>query len=229
MASAIYGKDIKEIDADERFVGKTTILGSGYGMGALKFQAQLKNFGVEVPLDECQRIIDTYRETYERIPLLWEEARRAIIAMVKDESAPLGREGVLSVEGRDGIRLPNGLYLRYPNLRRWTNEDTGKVEYVYDTKKGKATIPNRIYGGKLIENICQALARIVIGDQMLLVSKKYRVVMTVHDAIASVVPVDERDRAKEFVELCMRMRPSWGPDLPLNCEAGYGFSYGDCK
>lgn len=229
MASAIYGKATQEIDADERFVGKTTILGSGYGMGAPKFQAQLKTFGVDIPLDECQRIIETYRETYPCIPRLWREAQQAIIAMANDESVTLGRDGVLSVEGKDGIRLPNGLYLHYPNLRRWQNEETGKVEYVYDTKKGKATIPNRIYGGKLVENICQALARIVIGEQMLMVAKKYRVVMTVHDAIGSIVPVDERDRAKEFVELCMRLRPQWGPDLPLNCEAGYGLSYGDCK
>jgi DNA polymerase I-like protein with 3'-5' exonuclease and polymerase domains len=76
--------------------------------------------------------------------------------------------------------------------------------------------------------VCQALARIVIGEQMLLVAKKYRVVMTVHDAIACIVPEAEAETAKEFVELCMRLRPAWAPELPLNCEAGYGQSYGDC-
>jgi DNA polymerase bacteriophage-type len=99
---------------------------------------------------------------------------------------------------------------------------------VYDTKKGKAVIPNRIYGGKVIENVCQALARIIIGEQMLMVAKKYRVVMTVHDAIACIVPTAEVETAKEYVEMCMRIRPSWGVELPLNCEAGYGESYGDC-
>jgi DNA polymerase len=99
---------------------------------------------------------------------------------------------------------------------------------VYDTKRGKATVPNRIYGGKVIENVCQALARIVIGDQMLMIAKKYPVVMTVHDAITCVVPETEVDTAKEFVELCMRLRPMWAPELPLNCEAGYGRSYGEC-
>jgi DNA polymerase I-like protein with 3'-5' exonuclease and polymerase domains len=53
--------------------------------------------------------------------------------------------------------------------------------------------------------------------------------MTVHDAIASIVKEDEADNAKELVEMCMKMRPKWALDLPLNCEAGYGLTYGDCK
>ena len=227
MASAIYGKDIEDITKDERFVGKTTILGCGYGMGAAKFQAQLKNFNVEITLDEAKRIIDTYRTTYPKIVELWKEAASALKAVLQNQQTTLGRGGVLKIEGKDGVLLPNGLYLRYPNLRLHESEE-GKAELVYDTKKGKAVIPNRIYGGKVIENVCQALARIIIGEQMLMVAKKYRVVMTVHDAIACIVPTAEVETAKEYVEMCMRIRPSWGVELPLNCEAGYGESYGDC-
>lgn len=222
MASAIYNKPIEDITKDERFVGKTTILGSGYGMGAVKFQKQLQNFGVAIEINEAKRIIDTYRTTYDWIPNLWNQANRALDAMYADMSEQLGRAGVLQVEGRKGIRLPNGLYLKYPNLRK-TNDG-----YVYDTKKGKAMIPTKIYGGKLIENVCQALARIIIGEQMLIIARKYRVVMTVHDAIACVAPIEQVNTAKEFVEICMRLRPDWAPDLPLNCEAGYGASYGNC-
>ena len=226
MASAIYGKPEAEITKDERFVGKTTILGAGYGMGANKFQAQLKTFGVETSLDECKRIIDVYRRTYPCIPELWKAASKAIEAINRNATTTLGRDGLLKVEGEKGIRLPNGLYMKYPNLREMrTNE---KLEYVYDTKKGKAIIPNRIYGGKVVENVCQALARIIIGDQMLVIAKKYKVAMTVHDAIACVVPENEVDSAKEFVELCMRIRSDWCTELPLNCEAGSGVSYGDC-
>ena len=226
MASAIYGKDVSEITKDERFVGKTTILGCGYGMGAAKFQAQLKNFNVAIDLDEAKRIIDTYRTTYPKITALWKEAGTALKAILQNQQTTLGRGGILKIEGNNGILLPNSLYLRYPNLRLVEKED--KAELVYDTKKGKAVLPTRIYGGKVIENVCQALARIVIGEQMLMVAKKYRVVMTVHDAIACIVPTEQVETAKEYVELCMRMRPSWGMELPLNCEAGYGPSYGDC-
>jgi len=227
MATAIYGKRIEEITKDERFVGKTTILGAGYGMGATKFQAQLKNFGVEVETEEAQRIINTYRNTYPKITQLWKDAGTALKAILQKQHATLGRDGVLKIEGEDGVRLPNGLYIRYPNLRLYESEE-GKAEIVYDTKKGKQVIPNRIYGGKLIENVCQALARIIIGEQMLMVAKKYKVVMTVHDAIALIVPEHEVETAKEYVELCMRLRPKWAPELPLNCEVGYGRSYGEC-
>jgi len=227
MASAIYGKSVNDITKDERFVGKTTILGCGYGMGASKFQAQLKNFNVAIELEEAKRIIDTYRTTYPKITELWKSAATALKAILQNQQTTLGRGGILKIEGNSGILLPNSLYLRYPNLRLVENEE-GKSELVYDTKKGKAVIPTRIYGGKVIENVCQALARIVIGDQMLMVAKKHRVVMTVHDAIACVVPTEQVETATEYVEMCMRTRPDWGMELPLNCEAGYGPSYGDC-
>jgi DNA polymerase len=227
MASAIYGKPEQDISTDERFVGKTTILGAGYGMGANKFKAQLKTFGVDISQDEAAYIIEVYRKTYPCIPILWKQAAEALTAIHNDQYTTLGRNGLLLVEGRKGIKLPNGLYIKYPNLRTQLNE-RGKQEMVYDSKRGKATIPNRIYGGKVIENVCQALARIVIGEQMLRVAKKYRVVMTVHDAIGCIVPEAEADTSKEYVELCMRLRPEWAMDLPLNCEAGVGKSYGDC-
>jgi len=227
MASSIYGKNQEEISKDERFVGKTTILGCGYGMGSKKFQTQLKTFNVEIEEGEATRIIQVYRETYDWIPQLWKQAGLALDAIINDQTAPIGRKGVLFVDGRKGIRLPNGLYVKYPNLRKMRNEQ-GKDEYVYDTKKGKAVIPNRIYGGKVIENVCQALARIIIGEQMLQVAKKYKVVMTVHDAIACVIPEQEAQTGQEYVEMCMRMRPKWAVDLPLSCESGVGKSYGEC-
>ena len=227
MASSIYVKAQEEITKDERFVGKTTILGCGYGMGSKKFQAQLKTFNVEIEDGEASRIIQVYRETYDWIPQLWRQAGSALDAILANQTTTLGRGGILIVEGAKGIRLPNGLYVKYPNLRKMRNEQ-GKDEYVYDTKKGKAVVPNRIYGGKVIENVCQALARIIIGEQMLQVAKKYKVVMTVHDAIACVIPEQEAETGQEYVEMCMRMRPKWAQDLPLSCESGMGKSYGEC-
>jgi DNA polymerase len=228
MASSIYGKPIDEIVKAERFVGKMTILGAGYGMGAMKFRAQLKNFGVVLSEEECMRIIRVYRETYPMIPRLWQQAGEALKAILGDRTAPLGREGVLLVEGTKGIRLPNGLYIKYPNLRWMETQENGRPKFVYDSKRGRAVVPSYIYGGKAVENVCQALARIAIGEQMLLIAKKHRVVMTVHDAIACVVPTAKADEAQKFVEAAMRMRPKWAPDLPLDCESGVGQSYGDC-
>ncbi len=156
MATAIYGKKISEITKDERFVGKTTILGCGYGMGAAKFQAQLKNFNVTIELDEAKRIIDTYRTTYPKITELWKSAASALKAVLQNQQTTLGRGGILKIEGSDGILLPNNLYLRYPNLRLLQN-DEGKTELAYDTKKGKALIPTRIYGKYFFSSKCHYL------------------------------------------------------------------------
>ena len=224
MASRIYNKPIEEVTDHERFVGKTTILGCGYGMGAAKFQAQLKTFNVDMELEECKRIIQVYRETYPMIPALWREAGEALDAIANNQTAPLGRDGVLIVKGYDGIQLPNGLTVKYPNLR-WQFSD-GKQEMVYDQKKGRATLTTRIYGGKCVENVCQALARIIIGEQMLMIARSRRVVMTVHDAVGCIAPVSEADDARKFVEDCMRIRPKWALGLPLNCESKMGASYG---
>jgi DNA polymerase len=227
MASKIYNKPEADITKDERFVGKTTILGCGYGMGAAKFKKQLKTFGVEISEEEAQSIIDTYRTSYPAIPKLWRKAGAILETIIGNLTEKFGRDDLLVAEGTKGILLPNGLYLRYPNLRTSKDED-GKPEYVYDTKKGKTTVPNRIYGGKVVENVCQALARIIIGEQMLLIAKKYKVVMTVHDAIGCVVPESDVDVALENIQMFMRVRPDWALELPLNCEAGAGKSYGDC-
>ena len=226
MASAIYGKPESEITDGERFVGKTTILGAGYGMGAAKFRMQLKTFGVDLSEEECERIISIYRETYPAIPKLWRQAARTLNAMMDGTTTPLGRAGVLLVTKGNSITLPNGLRLRYPNLREISTPEGDEI--VYDTRRGKAVIPNRIYGGKCVENCTQALARIIIGEQMIMVAKKYKVVMTVHDAIACVVPEEDAAVALEDIKTLMRVRPSWALELPLNCEAGFGKSYGDC-
>jgi DNA polymerase I-like protein with 3'-5' exonuclease and polymerase domains len=227
MASAIYDKPEDQINKEERFVGKTTILGAGYGMGAVKFKAQLKNFGVELEQDECDRIIKVYRETYPKIPKLWRKAGKMLDVVMGDQSSSFGRDDILEVEGKKGIKLPNGLYIKYPELRKETDED-GKTELLYKTRKGRTLIDTRIYGGKVIENVCQALARIVIGEQLLRVSQKYKVVMTVHDAIGCIVPEDEVEQGMRLVEKVMKIRPKWAPDLPLDCEGGFGDSYGAC-
>ena len=221
MASAIYRKAREEVTPPERFVGKTTILGAGYGMGSAKFQTQLKTFGVSVSAEESARIIATYRETYPWIPALWKSGSTAIDAMSKGRTATWGN-GCITI-GAEGILMPNGMYQRYPNLRKMRDNE-GKDQYIYDSRKGAV----KLYGGKLAENICQGLARCIIGEQLIKISRKYRVVLTVHDAVACVAPKEEAEEAMAYVMECMRFVPSWAQGIPLNCEAGIGESYGDC-
>jgi DNA polymerase I-like protein with 3'-5' exonuclease and polymerase domains len=223
MASAIYGKVEDDITKDERFVGKTTILGAGYGMGAVKFQAQLKTFGFNMDLDEARRVIDIYRRTNNQITSLWRQAQNVVACLTRGDPAPLGRPGVLSVvPDATAIKLPSGLLMRYDDLK-FTQAENG-VEYHYKTRRGRT----KIYGGKVVENACQAIARCIIGEQMLKISKKYRVVLTVHDAITCVVRESDKEEAQAFIEECMRWVPDWATGLPVNCESGMGLSYGDC-
>jgi DNA polymerase len=223
MASAIYSKSAEEITKEERFVGKTTILGAGYGMGAQKFRAQLKTFGTEVSEDEARHIIAVYRSTYPFVTGLWREAQVALEAMSKGYTTSLGKEGVLTlVPSERGIRLPSGLLMRYDQLIA-TKDEKG-MQYQYKTRYGW----NKIYGGKVIENVCQAIARCIIGEQMINIAKKYQVVLTVHDAIACVVKDEEVLEAQAYIEECMKWTPDWAEGLPVNCESGYGKSYGDC-
>ena len=222
MGAAIYRKAPSEITKEERFVGKTTILGAGYGMGAQKFQAQLKTFGTQIDEGEARHIVDVYRSTYMNIPKLWEQGGSAIEAMINNQSVTFGT-GAVVVSGSKGILMPNGLYQRYPHLRQIQDSD-GRYQYVYDARRGV----NKIYGGKLVENICQGIARCIIGEQMIKIAKRYKVVLTVHDAIACVALEKEAQEAVAYVEECMKWVPEWALGLPLSCEVGFGKSYGEC-
>lgn len=219
MASSIYNKAQEEITAEERFVGKTTILGAGYGMGATKFALQLKTFGVEIDDAEAARIIQVYRDTYKQIPRLWKEANSALNALIEKKAAPVGCQPQALCLTESGFLLPSGLYLNYRDLQ------PAEDGFTYYSRAGRI----KIYGGKVIENVCQALARCIIGEQMLRISKRYRVALTVHDAVMAVVPEEQEKEALLYINECMRWRPSWASTLPLACELGMGKSYGDCS
>lgn len=225
MAAAIYGVLEEDVTKDQRFVGKTTVLGAGYGMGGEKFQLALKNSGVELSVDECKRIITIYRETNDAISGLWRAAGIMLRYLVRGDAMEFGRDGVLGVDTRaPGIILPNGLLIRYDELQEQENEKGG-TEYSYKTRIGHT----RIYGGKVVENVTQALARLIIGEQMLRIAKKYRVVLTVHDSIVCCVPDNEAEACKAYVEECMRWVPAWAEGLPVDCEAGIGKNYGETE
>jgi DNA polymerase len=224
MASAIYNKPREKVTTQERFVGKTTVLGCGYGMGKDKFKAQLKVFGVDITIDNAAHIVDTYRRVYPKIPELWRQADNVLRIMYEGKyTAPLGKDEVFQVNPLlGGIVSPNGMVIKYLGLSK--RIENNLIKFVYQTRTGMMNI----YGGKVIENVVQHLARCVIGEQMLKISKRYRVVFTVHDAIACIAPEAEAEEARAHVEECMRYTPTWAEGLPLACESGVGKNYGEC-
>ena len=220
MASSIYGKESSEITDGERFVGKTTILGAGYGMGSTKFGIQLRTFGVEIADAEASRIIDVYRSRYPFIPQLWKEANSSLEALRTKRTAQVGCQPQALTLTEHGFLLPSGLYLNYPDL-----QVDSENQYSYASRRGRI----KIYGGKVVENLCQALARCIIGEQMLRIAKRYKVALTVHDAVMAVVKEEEQNEAMVYIDECMKWRPRWAQELPLACELGVGKSYGDCS
>lgn len=226
FASEVYGYPVSKANPVERFVGKTCILGLGYGTGALKLQHTLKTTppGAVVNEEEAKRIVGVYRDKNHAVIDLWREGDEAITCMANwGNTKPFyyGNHKCLSIE-EEGVRLPNGLCIRYPGLKLDTSE--AKSKYVYFSRKG----PVNLWGGSLVENVVQALARIVVGQQMLEIKKRYPVKLTVHDAAVVVAPEAEKDEALAYIIECMSKPPEWARGLPVSCEAKFAQSYGEC-
>ena len=223
-ATKFYGREITKEDKLERFVFKTVVLGCGYQTGGAKLQITLKasNPSVEVSLETATGFVDAYRAAVPRIVGLWAQAEEALDCMYRDKTMWLGREGVAMVEGKKGIRLPSGLYLSYPELTKYKN-DKGYNAWKYKTETGWVDI----YGGKLVENLIQALARIIVMKQLVKISARKKVALTVHDSVVTVCPETEVDETVRFVEACMRWVPSWAQGCPINCESFVGRNYGE--
>jgi len=224
MAAQIYGVAPDQVDKTQRQVGKTVILGAGYGVGHAKLRLFLKTGAkVEVSEEEAKRIIDTYRRTYYRIPELWKRADTALAMLAAQMPMPVDAQQLVHVVPGKGLSLPSGLHIQYPDLRQFADEE-GQLRWHY-TSRGRIVA---VYGGKCVENFTQAVARCVVGEQMLRIAKRYTPVLTVHDAVACIAPEEEAEEAQRYVEECMSWRPRWAGTLPLACEAGRGASYGDC-
>lgn len=221
FASKVYGFEVSKEFPTERFVGKTCVLGLGYGTGAAKLRHTLATQppGADIELEESERIVRLYRDSNYRIVDLWGECNQTLRDLCAGVGKPyyLGKHKCVIVCD-EGLKLPNGMYIRYKDLRA---DGRG---HVYSSRKG----PVNIWGGAMVENVVQALARIIVGEQMRWISKQYRVALTVHDAAVLVVPETELSAAKEYVELCMSTPPAWAKGLPVACELKFSESYGRC-
>lgn len=223
FASKVYGRAITKKDKLERFVGKVSVLGLGFQMGHNKFQNTLAlgNMGPPVFFEEalCKQIVNTYRRENYKIAQGWDFCSKVILPAMSR-----GVEGSHKCISwaKDCIFLPNGVKLKYPKLRCEKNEESGWDEWTYE-RKGERV---KIYGGLLTENIVQALARIIVAEQMLDISHLgWRVVTMTHD---EVVCIAKNARAKKcFADMTriMKTPPAWCADIPLNCEGGHANNY----
>jgi DNA polymerase len=224
MASAIYGIPVEQVTKDQRFIGKICVLGLGYGMGPNKLQQTLKQgtMGppVDISLEECRRIVNIYRSRNYKIKNLWKIMDGIIASMLTGTS---GEFGPLTY-GKGYIQLPSGLFLQYYGLHgeaEVRHDDLVVNEATYLTRQGRS----KIYGGLLTENVVQALARCIIADQMLEISKRYRVVTSTHDEIVVVAKHKGADKCLADMLKVMSTPPDWAPGLPLAAEGGWDVNY----
>jgi DNA polymerase len=227
FASKVYNRKIDKRNKVERAVGKTCILGLGYGTGAAKLQNVLKlGAGVEFDEAECKRLVQVYRELNNKVTDFWRTCENALQDLVYwpegKEPYYLDKHNTLLVD-KEGIKFPNGLYIRYPDLHVDTSESNKR--YLY---KKRYNMQVTIWGGSVTENVVQALARIVIGEQMIQINEKYRPALTVHDAVVCVLPDEEVESGTKYIESIMSVAPEWADGLPIACESGVADNYGDC-
>jgi hypothetical protein len=166
----------------------------------------------------AKKIIDKYRDAAQDVQALWTLCNELI-----GRSLFNGKQykyKCLTFD-KERIMLPSGLSLRYPQLHQHVLNN--KAQWVYG-EHGK-----KLYGGKLVENIVQAVARCVMTDGMLRIQERYRCVLTVHDEAVVLVPEHEVEEAEPWVLQQMTADPWYMPGIPLDAETGNAVRYGDAK
>ena len=250
FASIVYGVQVTKADKTRRFVGKTSILGLGYGMGPQRFKVTLflgsGGISMVVSEDEARAIVKTYRATYAEIPYLWDRAEAMLFQMVQQSLPYDGSETQRRLMERTALAyektipaieftaneiwLPNNLFIPYPNLRiEPADPNTGAGGgFVYDGPRGEA---RHLFGGKVVENLCQALSRIVITDIARRVKAEAGIWpwLTTHDSLDYCVPHQNAAEFDAYLDRQFAIRPYWAPTLPLASEGGWGFTLADAE
>jgi DNA polymerase bacteriophage-type len=216
FATHIFRRPVnKDDDPVERFIGKTAILGLGYGCGVTRFYQMVRTSAQQagIPLDEgwfnermADNVVQAYRNRFLGITGAWKWLDSAWRSTLNNKlnTQYLAWGPVRLQSGQ--IILPNQLTLRY---------EFGD--------------PN-IYGAKLLENITQALARIVVMQAALRLYKLgYRWAIQAHDELVFAVPDEEVDEARRVILEEMIRPPAWLPGLPLAAEVKVGVNYGSLK
>ena len=220
FASEIYNRPITKANKLERYVGKTAILGLGYGMGKDRFQDTLRNGSPSVDVTDTTAlsIVTAYRTMYPNITSLWNVCKQFLYGMM-DRAQYGNRFGPITISN-NALELPNGMFLKYPHL----NYHLG--DFLYTQRVGRA--PIRTHGPRVCENVVQALSRIVITDQLLNITSQVPevdVVLTVHDEIICIGPDKNMDFILDKIMAIMKIPPEWCQALPLDAEGGYSKVY----
>jgi hypothetical protein len=236
FAQDLYGYAVNKKDhPKERQHGKVGMLQLQYQSGDVSFQNAARVMGgINLTKDESVYTVGLYREKFSKLPAFWKQCGKAIKAMAANQPMAIDESGLCQT-GDKCIYLPRGRVLRYPGLREEFDEEWGGMQWVYNDPRTGAL--KRLYGGAVTENICQALAGIIITDQCLEIEKQYGkydrldegVALTVHDEAIIVVADEQAQECLAFSIKTMATSPEWWPELPLSAEGDIAQRYGNAK
>lgn len=223
-ASMMYHVPVEKHGANShlRQKGKVAVLACGYqgGVGAMKRMDK----GGTIPEDELQSVVDQWRGANPSVVKLWRNCEMAARTVIEEHRTVRLKNGIAFgyVNGNLFIKLPSGRKLCYWNTHLKMDPRDGREHIVYmgvnqETKQWGET---ETYGGKLVENITQAIARDCLAISMQRVAALgYNIVMHVHDEMIVDVPIEDTD-ALERINACMGEAIPWAPGLPLRGD-GY--------
>ena len=213
LATTFYGFPVSKKTPKERGTGKQLVLSCGFGAGAetIRLTAKRGTYGppVELTPDQALQARDLYRATHPEVCKLWKTASAMLHTLANKEEGVWG-----PMKLRDGkIILPNGGWIDYSTLEWWADPETGKRGWRTHSRRGWAWT----HGAKLVENVVQALSRVITSQAMLRVKAAgYHIVMSSHDDFVPLVKKDGREQeALRFLEQCMAVTPDWAPGIPL--------------
>jgi DNA polymerase family A len=239
FATDVYGRLITPDDTKERFVGKTGILSLDYGASGERFRHMLfignGGVSVKIPLEEANYIVALFRQRHPEIPELWRVMDALLEQIVNTRSlmGDVARARALPVLDRlpiaadhDSILLPSGLKISYPNIRHYRSGDRREIRY--DDPYGGAM---KLYGAKALENVSQALSRIVTTDTGVRVYRQtgYHPFLSTHDSLDYCVPASEVEAMDALLDREFAVVPAWAEGLPLASEGGWGVTLLDAE
>lgn len=232
MAASVIGKPIAEVDDDERQgQGKVPELACGYGGGVGAFQNMAKVYGVTVSNETADRVKVAWREKNPCIVDLWGDLEGAAIDAVRHPGekfkagAPGRQTTFLRNETCLRALLPSGrvLVYMYPSVKEretpWGSLRDAVHFWAWDSEKNRWAEDNT-YGGKLSENVTQAICRDLLLNAMLNVRKAgFSIILHVHDEVVVHVPKGHPTLTRDlFARECSRL-PAWAYGLPLVFKA----------
>lgn len=236
MAAAIYRVPVESIgeDSEERRLGKQAVLGCGYGMGKKKFWGTCKKYNIKISPAMAELAVDTYRDKNDRIKGFWYAAEAAAIRAVEHPGQVTKIVGVPD----HGIRfkksgsflfckLPSGrkLCFCYPKIvQKMTPWDELRPALIC---KGVNSVTKKweeynLYGGLLVENIVQAVARDLLGAAMLRVKKHGYGIPPLHVHDEVVCEVQENFGTLDEFEKLMGALPAWAANWPVSAKGWRG-------